>query len=221
MASEPARRRPRSPRGRARESAARLAREYPSYDVPLEHESAFLLLVASILSAQCTDAMVNRVTPELFSRYPRAIETADADPDDVERIIHPTGFFRQKTRSIIGMANAVVERFGGDVPSSMDDLTSLPGVGRKTAHVIRGHWFERPAITVDTHVLRLSRLLGLTESDDPIRVERDLAELWRRSDWTDASMRMIFHGRAVCIARRPRCELCVLADFCPSAAVRH
>ncbi len=198
----------------------RLAEEYPEYDVPLDHDSAFQLLVATILSAQCTDAMVNRVTPELFADYPTAERMAAADPDEVERIIHPTGFFRQKTRSIIGMAEGVVERFDGEVPSAMDDLTSLPGVGRKTAHVIRGHWFGLPAITVDTHVLRLSRLLGLTESDDPDRVERDLAQLWRRRDWTDASMRMIFHGRAVCIARRPQCDRCVLADFCPSATGR-
>jgi endonuclease-3 len=217
LGSEPSRPRPRSPRGRARETTARLALEYPEYEVPLDHESAFQLLVATILSAQCTDAMVNRVTPELFARYPTAAEMALADAADVEQLIHATGFFRQKTRSLIGMAGAVVEHFDGEVPSSMDDLTSLPGVGRKTAHVIRGHWFGLPAITVDTHVLRLSGLLGLTESDDPVKVERDLAQLWRKVDWTDSSMRMIFHGRAVCIAWRPRCEECVLADFCPSA----
>jgi len=213
----PRRIRPRSPRGRARETAARLAEEYPGYEMPLQHASAFQLLAATILSAQCTDAMVNRVTPELFSSYPDAASLAAADPADVERIVRPTGFYNAKTHSLIGMASALVERFGGEVPEAMSELVTLPGVGRKTANVIRGHWFGLPAITVDTHVLRLSRLLGLTESTDADAVERDLAGLWRRAGWTDASMRMILHGRRVCVARRPRCAECVLADFCPSA----
>lgn len=197
--------------------AERLAEEYPRYEVPLEHASAFQLLAATILSAQCTDAMVNKVTPELFSRYPDAATMAAADPTEVERIIRPTGFFRQKTRSLLGMAEGLVERFDGEVPATMEGLTQLPGVGRKTANVILGHWFGLPAITVDTHVLRLSRLLELSEGTDATATERDLAALWPRRLWTDTSMRLILHGRRVCVARRPRCGACVLADVCPSA----
>lgn len=213
----PARRRPRTPKGRARVVAERLAAEYPAYEVPLDHASAFQLLAATILSAQCTDAMVNRVTPELFARYPDAPSLADADPADVERIILPTGFYRQKTRGLIGMARAIVDEFGGRVPDRMDALVTLPSVGRKTANVILGHWFGQPAITVDTHVLRLSGRLGLTDARDPDAVERDLAALWPRRLWTDTTMRLILHGRRVCLARRPRCQECVLADVCPSA----
>lgn len=187
--------------------------------MPLHHGSAFQLLVATILSAQCTDAMVNRVTPTLFARYPDARAMADADPADVEEIIRRTGFFRAKTQSLIGMAQAVVERFGGEIPGRMEDLLTLPGVGRKTANVILGHWFGVPGVVVDTHVLRLARRLGLTGEEDPVRVERDLQSLWRRRDWSDASIRLIYHGRRVCLARRPRCEECVLADFCPSSRV--
>jgi len=213
----PPRRRPRSPRGRAGIVAERLAHAYPRYEVPLDHSSAFQLLAATILSAQCTDAMVNRVTPALFARFPDAGAMAAADPHAIEELIRPTGFYRQKTRGLIGMARSVTERFHGRVPETMAELTSLPSVGRKTANVIIGHWFGGPAITVDTHVLRLSRRLGLSTSDDPVAVERDLAGLWPRRLWTDTSMRLILHGRQVCAARRPRCAECVLADACPSA----
>ena len=209
--------RPRTPRGRGRLVAERLAALYPDITVPLHHRSSWELLTATILSAQTTDETVNRVTPELFARYPGPAEMAAAEPEEVERIIHPTGFFRAKTQSIVGMSQAVVERFGGEVPGTMEELVTIPGVGRKTANVVLGHWFGVPGIVVDTHVLRLSRLLGLTEETDPVRVERDLMAVWPRSAWTDTSMRMIIHGRRVCIARRPRCEQCVLADFCPSA----
>ena len=142
---------------------------------------------------------------------------ARADPGEVEEIIHPTGFFRAKTKSLIGMSRAVVERFGGEIPGRMEDLVTLPGVGRKTANVILGHWFSVPGVVVDTHVLRLSRLLGLTDSTDPERVERDLMAIWPRRAWSDTTMRFIYHGRRICIARRPKCGECVLADICPSA----
>jgi len=209
--------RPRTPRGRGRLVIERLAAEYPDIVIPLDHASPFQLLAAVILSAQTTDARVNQVTPALFARFPDAAAMADADPAEVEEIIHSTGFFRAKARSLVGMAEAVVERHGGEIPGTMRELTALPGVGRKTANVILGHWFGVPGVVVDTHVLRLSRRLGLTEHDDPVRVERDLMEIWPRRAWSDTTMRLIYHGRAVCLARRPRCAECVLADFCPSA----
>ncbi|HWH15461.1 MAG TPA: endonuclease III, partial [Miltoncostaeaceae bacterium] len=202
---------------RARAVAARLAEAYPEYRVPLDHASAFQLLAATILSAQCTDAMVNRVTPGLFARHPDARTMAEADVAELEDLIRPTGFFRSKARALTGMSLALVDRFGGEVPGRMGDLVTLPGVGRKTANVVLGHWFGVPGIAVDTHVLRLSARLGLTGETDPVRVERDLADLWPRRDWTDTSMRLILHGRRVCLARSPRCGECVLADVCPSA----
>lgn len=195
----------------------RLAAEYPEIVIPLDHGSPFQLLAAVILSAQTTDARVNLVTPALFERFPDAAALAVADPAEVEVLIHQTGFFRAKARSLIGMAQAVVERHQGEIPSTMGELTALPGVGRKTANVILGHWFGVPGVVVDTHVLRLARRLGLTEHDDPVRVERDLMAIWPRRDWAPTTMRLIYHGRAVCVARRPRCEICVLADICPSA----
>lgn len=176
--------------------------------------------MAVILSAQCTDVMVNKVTPALFARFPDAASMAAADPDEVEALIHRTGFFRAKTRSLIGMAQALVERFGGNVPGRMEDLVTLPGVGRKTANVMLGHWFGVPGVVVDTHVLRLSRRLGLTEEDDPVKVERDLQALLKRADWSSTTMRLIYHGRAVCVARRPRCGECAFAGFCPTARTR-
>jgi len=195
----------------------RLAAEYPEILIPLDHGSPFQLLAAVILSAQCTDERVNQVTPALFARYPDAAAMAAADPQDVERIIFPTGFFRAKTKSLVGMATAVRDRFGGEIPGRMEDLVTLPGVGRKTANVLLGQWFGTPGVVVDTHVLRLSRLLVLTGETDPVKVERDLMAIWPRRAWSDTTMRMIYHGRRVCIARRPRCAECVLADFCPSA----
>jgi endonuclease-3 len=209
--------RPRTPKGRGRLVVERLAAEYPEIVIPLDHGSPFQLLAAVILSAQCTDERVNQTTPALFARYPDAASMATADPAEVEEIIYPTGFFRAKTKSLIGMARAVVERFDGEIPGRMEDLVTLPGVGRKTANVILGHWFGVPGVVVDTHVLRLSRLLGLTTGTDPETVERDLMAIWPRRAWSDTTMRMIYHGRQVCIARRPRCEQCLLADFCPSS----
>jgi endonuclease-3 len=213
---------PRSPKGRARETAARLAAEYPGTAkelCALTHDNPFQLLVATILSAQSTDAMVNQVTPALFARYPTAYELAAADPAEVEQLIKSTGFFRAKTRSIIGMAAALVERYGGEVPPSMDDLTTLPGVGRKTANVVLSVDFDIPGLPVDTHVLRLSQRLGLTTNTDPEKVERDLMALLPPSEWGAFSLRLILHGRRVCTARNRHCENCVLADFCPSSLV--
>ena len=217
MRALPAReRRPRSPRGRGRVVAEVLAEERPVVPVPLDHRNAYELLAAPILSAQCTDVMVNRVTPALFARYPSPAALAAADPAELEEIIRPTGFYRAKARSLIGMAAAVEERFGGQVPGTMAELVTLPGVGRKTASVILGHWFDEPAIAVDTHVLRLSRRLGLSESDDPVRVEADLKEVWPRQMWADTGLRLIMHGREVCTARRPRCDECPLVNACVS-----
>ena len=211
---------PRTPKGRARETVARLAPEYPgsAKDLcELNHENPFQLLVATILSAQSTDVRVNMVTPALFARYPTAEDLAAADPAEVEQLVASTGFFRAKTRSLIGMATAVVARYGGQIPVPIEDLTTLPGVGRKTANVIRSVDFDAPGLPVDTHVLRLSRLLGLTTNTDPEKVEADLGAMLPAREWGGFSLRLILHGRKVCIARRPRCQECVLADFCPSS----
>ncbi|MGH7580635.1 MAG: endonuclease III [Gemmatimonadales bacterium] len=198
----------------------RLKREYPGARCALEHGDAYQLLVATILSAQCTDARVNMVAPGFFARYPTPEILARADPAEVEEMIRSTGFFRNKTRSLIGMAQALVADYRGDVPRTMEELRVLPGVGRKTANVVLGNAFGiNEGVTVDTHVTRLSRLLGLTRHDDPVKIEQDLMLLFPRPDWALLSHLLIFHGRQVCIARRPRCPDCVLADLCPSAAV--
>lgn len=194
-----------------------LAHEFPTYEVPLDHDSAFQLLAAVILSAQCTDAMVNQVTPALFAQFPDAAAMAAAPPEQVEELIHRTGFFRAKTRSLIGMAEAVVSRHDGEVPATMEALVRLPGVGRKTANVVLAQWFGVPGIAVDTHVLRVAARLGLTSHTDPVRVERDLCALWPRALWSDSSLRMILFGRRTCRARRPRCPVCPMRGFCPSA----
>lgn len=205
---------------RAKEIFKRLRKRYPDAHCELNHRNAFELLCATILSAQCTDARVNLVTPELFRRYPDAEALAVARPEDVEDIIRSTGFFRNKTRSLIGMANAVVERHGGHIPDSMEQLRVLPGVGRKTANVILGNAFgKNEGVTVDTHVARISGLLRLTRNTDPERIERDLMALFPRRDWALLSHLLIFHGRRTCIARRPKCGECVIADLCPSALV--
>ena len=196
--------------------AQRLATEYPEIVIPLNHASSFQLLAAVILSAQTTDERVNQVTPALFARFPDAASMAQASLAELEGLIHSTGFFRAKAKSLQGMAQAVTGRFGGELPGTIKELVTLPGVGRKTANVILGHWFDVPGVVVDTHVLRLSRLLGLTTETDPVKVERDLMAIWPRRVWSDTTMRMIYHGRKVCIARRPRCGECVMADFCPS-----
>ncbi len=212
--------RPRTPRGRARLTLARLGEAYPGDAkelCALVHDGPFQLLAATILSAQTTDERVNSVTPALFAAYPTPADLAVADPADVERIIFPTGFFRAKTRSLVAMAAAVEERFGGEVPSAMDDLVTLPGVGRKTANVVRSVGFGLPGLPVDTHVGRLSRRLGLTAEDDPVKVETELNTLVPAAERGALSLRLILHGRQVCLARRPRCEICILNDFCPSS----
>lgn len=206
--------------GRALTILARLKREYPDARCALNHGDPFQLLVATILSAQCTDARVNMVTPAFFARYPSPEALAHADRDEVEDLIRSTGFFRNKTRSLIGMAQALVADHRGEVPRTMEELRVLPGVGRKTANVVLGNAFGINAgVTVDTHVTRLARLLGLTRHDDPLKIEQDLMPLFPREDWALLSHLLIFHGRRVCVARRPRCRQCVLADLCPSAAV--
>jgi endonuclease III len=214
---------PRSPGGRARETIARLAEEYPGTErelCALDFETPFQLLVATILSAQTTDERVNQVTPALFRRYPTPADLAAADPTDVEALIRPTGFFRNKTRSLIAMAQALEERFG-EVPATLEELVTLPGVGRKTANVVLSVGFGLPGLPVDTHVGRLARRLGLTTETDPVKVELELNELVPPEERGKLSLRLILHGRRVCVARRPRCEDCQLADFCPSSLVGH
>lgn len=193
-----------------------LAETYPDAACELDFATPFELLVATILSAQTTDRRVNAVTPVLFAAYPTPEALAGAPLADVERIVASTGFFRVKSRTIVDMAQALVERFDSAVPRRLDDLVTLPGVGRKTANVVLGEAFGVPGITVDTHVTRLSRRLGLTESADPVVIERDLGELLARRDWTSASQLLIWHGRRRCHARRPACGACPLARLCPS-----
>lgn len=212
--------RPRSPGGRARETLARLAVEYPGTPTELcelDHDSPFQLLVATILSAQSTDKMVNSVTPRLFARYPDAEALAAADPGELEVLIQSTGFFRQKSKALIGMAQALVDRYDGAVPGPIEDLVTLPGVGRKTANVVRSVALDLPGFPVDTHVLRLVRRLGVTEEQDPVKVEAIVDALVPPAARGTLSLRLILHGRRVCIARKPKCDECVLADFCPSA----
>lgn len=201
-----------------REVLRRLKKAYPDATCALEHQTPFELLVATILSAQCTDVRVNMVTPALFAKYPTARSLAEADQADIEDLIRSTGFFRNKARNLIGMARALVESHGGEVPADMEALRVLPGVGRKTANVVLGNAFGmNEGITVDTHVARLSKLLGLTRHTDPVKIERDLMDLVPRKDWTLVSHLLIWHGRQVCVARRPRCDQCVLRHGCPSA----
>jgi endonuclease-3 len=212
--------RPRSPRGRARVVADRLAVEYPGTAkelCALQHSNPYELLTATILSAQTTDERVNMVTPAVFAKYPRPEDLAAADPAEVEELVRTTGFFRNKTRSIMGMAAAVTERFGGEVPHKMSDLVTLPGVGRKTANVVRSVAMDEPGLPVDTHVQRLSARLGLTTETDPVKIEYDLNPLVKASERGALSLRLILHGRAVCKARKPRCDACVLSDICPAA----
>jgi endonuclease-3 len=202
---------------RAGRVVASLHRGAPDPQVELVHRRPFELLVATILSAQCTDARVNMVTPDLFAAYPDALAMASADPADLERLIRTTGFYRAKTRSILGASRALIERHGGEVPRTMEELVRLPGVGRKTANVILGEAFGQAAgIVVDTHMARVSRRLKLTRAADPVRIERDLMKLIPREEWIFFSTAMILHGRYVCVARRPRCGECVLSSDCPS-----
>jgi endonuclease III len=201
---------------------ARLADLYPGTAkelCALRHDSPFQLLVATILSAQCTDERVNMVTPGLFARYPSPEELAAAEPAELESLIRSTGFFRSKAANLVGMARGLTENFDGVVPSSMEDLVTLPGVGRKTANVVRSVAFDLPGLPVDTHVGRLARRLGMTDETDPVKVEADLDAQVAPEERGGLSLRLILHGRAVCNARAPRCGDCVLADVCPSAGV--
>ncbi|HKE12404.1 MAG TPA: endonuclease III [Myxococcota bacterium] len=202
-------------RARASEIVKLLEQAYPDAACALAHHNPFELLVATILSAQCTDKMVNQVTPRLFARYPDAPALANAPPAEVERIVQPTGFFRQKTKSIQAAARDIVERFGGTVPGTLEALLTLRGVGRKTANVVLGDAFGVPGLTVDTHMARVNRRLGLTRHEDPQKIERDLMELVPREQWTLYSHRVIQHGRVCCHARRPECERCPLRPRCP------
>jgi endonuclease III len=201
---------------RARRINRELAILYPDAHTDLNFSSPLELLVATILSAQCTDKRVNQVTPVLFARYRTAADYAAADRGEVEKIIQSTGFFRAKTTSIIGLGQALCERFGGEVPGRLRDLVTLPGVGRKTANVVLGDAFGVPGITVDTHFGRLSRRFGWTDQDDPVRIEHEVGSLFPRAEWTPLSHRMIAHGRRVCHARKPACGACELARLCPS-----
>ena len=204
-------------RERTVEVIARLRAEYPDARCSLDHRDPYQLLVATILSAQCTDERVNLVTPALFRRYPTAADLAGARTEELEELIRSTGFFRNKAKSLLGMANAVVERHGGAVPEDMASLTALPGVGRKTANVVIGNAFHRnEGVVVDTHVTRLSQRLGFTRETDAVKIEQDLIRIVPQPDWTDVSHLMIYHGRAVCRAPTPRHDACVLCDICPS-----
>ena len=215
---------PRESKQRKRERAELvydlLAEEHPDARTALHHENAYQLAVATILSAQCTDERVNAVTPTLFGRWPTAVDLAEASPKELEKVIRPTGFFRNKTKSLLGMARAVVEEHGGEIPDTMESLVELPGIGRKTANVILGNAFgKNEGIVVDTHVRRLSRRLRFTTHEDPKKIEKDLTGLFPRERWTPLSHLLIFHGRRVCVARRPRCEACVVNHLCPSSRV--
>jgi len=201
---------------RANAIAKRLALAYPGVECPLTHQNTFELLVAVILSAQCTDVAVNKVTPELFCRYPDAAALSRASTADIEKLIRSLGLFRAKAKSLQRCAEQLVEQFAGVVPSTMEELTRLAGVGRKTANVILGHAFDTPGIAVDTHCKRLSRRLGLTRSEDPDRIERDLNRLLAPKEWTAFSHRLIIHGRSACYARKPACNRCTLSELCPS-----
>jgi endonuclease-3 len=206
-------------RERARQIHRLLARRYPDAHCALHFDNPLQLLIATVLSAQCTDVRVNLVTPALFARYPDARAFAEADVRELETMIQSTGFFRNKARNIIACCKAIVEKHGGEVPRTMEDLVPLPGIGRKTANVILGNAFDVPGITVDTHVARLSQRMGLTTHAAADKIERDLMELIPQKDWTMFSHRMIFHGRQVCHARKPQCTTCILNKVCPKIGV--
>lgn len=208
-----------APQRRAGLALKALAKLYPDAECALKHQSPLQLLVATILSAQCTDARVNMVTPALFRRYPDAAAFASAERDELESLIKSTGFFRNKAKNIKECCRAIIEEHGGEVPDSLEALVKLPGIGRKTANVVLGDAFGVPGITVDTHVGRLSRRIGLSAHTDPVKAEHDLMKLIPKKEWTKFSHRMIFHGRQVCFARKPKCDECLLKSFCPKIGV--
>jgi len=197
--------------------AGLLAEKWPNARVELDHQNAYQLLVATILAAQSTDKVINTVTPALFAKYPDATALAQADQAALEKMITKTGFFRMKAKHLIGMAQAVVARHGGEIPRTMEEMCALPGVARKTANVVAAELGHAQGIVVDTHVRRLSQRLGFTREDDPVKIERDLQRLVPREHWGVFPHLLIWHGRRVCLARAPRCEDCVLADLCPSS----
>ena len=209
-----------SAKQRAPEIYARLSAEYPDAKCALDHRNPYELLVATILSAQCTDKRVNMVTPALFARYPDPDAMSRARPDELEEMIKSTGFFRNKTKSLLGMSTAVTEQYGGTVPATMEQLVKLPGVGRKTANVVLGNAFDlNEGVVVDTHVGRLSNRLAFSRESDPVKIEQDLIALFPREQWTMLAHLLISHGREICDARRPLCEKCVVNDLCPSSRV--
>lgn len=196
----------------------RLKKLYPEAPCTLDYETPVQLMVATILAAQCTDERVNTVTPALFRRFPDAAALAGADVSELETLVRSTGFYRNKAKNIQAACQLIMEKYGGEVPRSMEDLTSLPGVARKTANVVSAHAFGvNLGVTVDTHVKRLTYRLGLTKNTEPVKIERDLMKLLPQPDWENWSIRLVYHGRAVCNARSPHCDRCVLADLCPSA----
>ena len=207
---------PRTPAGRAKEIATRLEVLYPKAECELTHSNAYELLAATILSAQCTDVRVNMVTPALFAKYPSPEALAEANPTELETIIRSTGFYQSKAKNLIGMGRNVVDRFNGVIPHEMEDLVTLPGVGRKTANVLRSVVFDLPGLAVDTHVGRLSRRLGLTTEEDPVKVERVLNGFIDPPEWGRFGLRLILHGRRVCDAKKPKCGICEFEDICPS-----
>ncbi|NER21720.1 MAG: endonuclease III [Symploca sp. SIO1C2] len=203
---------------RSLEILIRLKQLYPEATCTLNYQSPVQLLVATILSAQCTDERVNQVTPELFEQFPDAVALANAEIEVLENLVRSTGFYRNKAKNIQGSCRLIVEKFNGEVPQRMEELLELPGVARKTANVVSAHAYGiNQGVTVDTHVKRLTRRLGLTEHQDPIRIERDLIRLLPQEDWENWSIRLIYHGRAICKARKPECNACILVDLCPSA----
>lgn len=203
---------------RVRQILERLDQRYPNVTCALTHRSAWELLVATILSAQCTDATVNKVTPELFEKYPTAEVLAALRPEELEPLIRPTGFFRNKSKSLVGAAKGVMEKFGGQVPETMEELLTLPGVARKTANVVLGTWFRKAVgVVVDTHVYRISRRLELTRAGDPKNIEQDLMKVVPQSKWIDFAHQIIHHGRALCVARKPKCAECPLENLCHAA----
>jgi len=206
-------------KNRANRIVRLLAKLYPDAKCALHHDNPLQLLIATILSAQCTDVRVNMVTPALFARFPNVRAFAEAEQDELETAIQSTGFFRNKARNIIACCRQIQEKHGGEVPNTMEDLVQLPGVGRKTSNVILGNAFDIPGITVDTHVLRLSHRMGLTRHVDAHKVEQDLMALIPKKEWTMFSHRMIFHGRQVCFARKPNCAECILKEVCPKIGV--
>ena len=201
---------------RARRINRELAEQYPYAHAELDFRTPFELVIATVLSAQTTDVLVNQITPLLFARYPDARRMAEADPVELEAILKPTGFFRAKARNLLALCTRLVDEYDGEVPGRLADLVTLPGVGRKTANVVLGNAFGIPGITVDTHFGRLARRFGWTESDDPVRIESDVAELFEPKDWTMLSHRVVFHGRRVCHSRKPACGACAVANWCPS-----